>query len=188
MGKYICKNNVSINNGSIVEAIQYDGQNLKSINDFVGNKLVLEYDSNGNDLNYVKTFQGNMLLYLAAYIIKFKDGKIYLCDSYNFNKDFEEIDDAVKVEKIYSNVTVTKEQVMENMKDVICRTAMEFDKPVTYVTVRMINGFTLRESTTCVDPSNYDEEIGKQICLEKIEDKIWFLLGYALQDSLFKNK
>ena len=81
---------------------------------------------------------------------------------------------------------VTKEEVMENMQDVICKTATEIDKPVTYVTVRMKNGFTLRESTTCVDPDNYDEEVGKQICLEKIEDKIWFLLGYALQDKVYK--
>ena len=82
--------------------------------------------------------------------------------------------------------TVTKEEVMENMQDVICKTAIEFDKPVTYVTVRMKNGFTLRESTTCVDPVNYDEEVGKQICLERIEDKIWFLLGYALQNKIYK--
>ncbi len=80
---------------------------------------------------------------------------------------------------------ITIEQVKSNMQDVLCNTAMEFDKPVTYVTVRMKNGFTLRESTTCVDPANYDEEIGKQICLEKIEDKIWFLLGYNLQNKIY---
>jgi hypothetical protein len=83
-----------------------------------------------------------------------------------------------------SEITVTKEQVQENMQDVIVRTLQDFEKPCTYVTVRMKNGFTLRESTTCVDPANYDEEIGKQICLEKIEDKVWFLLGYALQDKV----
>lgn len=83
-------------------------------------------------------------------------------------------------------ITVTPEEVQENMKDILVKTEIEFDKPVTYVTVRMKNGFTIRESTTCVDPSNYDEEIGKQICLEKIEDKIWFLLGYSLQDKVFK--
>lgn len=82
--------------------------------------------------------------------------------------------------------TVTKEEVLDNMKDIIVRTVVEFDKPCTYVTVRMKNGFTVRESTTCVDPINYSEEIGKQICLEKIEDKIWFLLGYALQDNIYK--
>lgn len=87
-----------------------------------------------------------------------------------------------------TSITVTKEQVQENMQDVIVRTLQDFDKPCTYVTVRMKNGFTLRESTTCVDPANYDEEIGKQICLKKIEDKIWFLLGYALQDRVYKEK
>ena len=83
-----------------------------------------------------------------------------------------------------SEITVTQEQVNENMKDVIVRTLQDFEKPCTYVTVRMKNGFTLRESTTCVDPANYDEETGKKICLEKIEDKVWFLLGYALQDKV----
>ncbi len=83
-----------------------------------------------------------------------------------------------------SKISVTQEQVQENMQDVIVRTLQDFEKPCTYVTVRMKNGFTLRESTTCVDPANYDEEIGKKICLEKIEDKIWFLLGYALQDKV----
>ena len=85
-------------------------------------------------------------------------------------------------------VTVTKEEVLANMQDVIVRTVVEFDKPCTYVTVRMKNGFTLRESTTCVDPANYSEEIGKEICLRKIEDKVWFQLGYALQDRYPDNQ
>lgn len=85
-----------------------------------------------------------------------------------------------------NKITVTKEEVQENMKDVIVKTVIEFEKPVTYVTVRMINGFTLRESTTCVDPANYNENIGKEICLAKIEDKIWFILGYTLQEKLYQ--
>lgn len=85
-----------------------------------------------------------------------------------------------------TNIKVTPEEVKENMKDVIVRTLDDFGKPCTYVTVRMKNGFTLRESTTCVDPANYSEEIGKQICLEKIEDKVWFLLGYALQEKQYQ--
>lgn len=82
------------------------------------------------------------------------------------------------------NNTVTKEEVLANMQTIICRTVIEFDKPTTYVTVRMKNGFTLRESTTCVDPANYNEEIGKKICLKRIEEKIWNLLGYVLQENL----
>ena len=85
-----------------------------------------------------------------------------------------------------TKITVTPEEVAENMKDVIVRTVVEFGKPCTYVTVRMKNGFTLRESTTCVDPKNYNEEIGKQVCLKCIENKVWYLLGYALQERAFK--
>ena len=84
-------------------------------------------------------------------------------------------------------ITVTREDVLANMQDVVVKTVVEFDKPCTYVTVRMKNGFTLRESTTCVDPANYNEEIGKEICLQKIEDKVWFLLGYALQTPYQSN-
>lgn len=77
--------------------------------------------------------------------------------------------------------TVTIEEVKANMQDVFVTTLKPFDKPVTFVEVRMLNGFTVRESATCVDPANYDEEIGKQICLKRIEDKIWMLLGYEKQ-------
>ena len=83
--------------------------------------------------------------------------------------------------------TVTIEQVKENMQDIIVRTLDDFGKPCTYVTVRMKNGFTLRESTTCVDPANYNEDIGKEICLKRIENQIWFLLGYQLQEDLFRS-
>lgn len=61
--------------------------------------------------------------------------------------------------------------------------SIDFGKPCTYVSVRMKNCFTLRD---CVNPANYSEEIGKEICLKHIEDKIWLLLGYALQDKAFK--
>lgn len=86
-----------------------------------------------------------------------------------------------------TKITVTPEQVKENMQDVIVRTLDDFGKPTTYVTVKMKNGFTLRESTTCVDPANYNENIGRDICLEKIEDKVWFLLGYQLQEDIYRS-
>ena len=80
--------------------------------------------------------------------------------------------------------TVTIEQVKENMQDVIVRTLQDFGKPCTYVTVRMKNGFTLRESTTCVDPANYDHELGKSICMKAIEKEVWKLLGWSLNDDM----
>ena len=76
---------------------------------------------------------------------------------------------------------VSIEEVKANMQDVFVTTIQAHDKPVTFVEVRMLNGFTVCESTTCVDPANYDEEIGKQVCLKRIEDKIFMLLGYVKQ-------
>lgn len=58
----------------------------------------------------------------------------------------------------------------------------------TVVTVELENGFILTESSACIDSKNYDEEIGKQICLEKIENKLWELEGYKLQDKIFKEE
>ena len=56
---------------------------------------------------------------------------------------------------------------------------------VTLVAVKLENGFCLTESSGCVDVANYDENIGKEICMKKIEDKLWELEGYMLQEKLF---
>ena len=50
--------------------------------------------------------------------------------------------------------TVTIEDVKENMQDVFVTTLKPFNKSVTFVEVRMKNGFTIRETTTYVDPTN----------------------------------
>lgn len=45
------------------------------------------------------------------------------------------------------------------------------------------NGFEIVESSSCVDSKNYSQEIGKEICMSKIRDKIWGLLGFLLQTA-----
>lgn len=54
----------------------------------------------------------------------------------------------------------------------------------TIVTAKLPNEFVIVESTGCVDPANYDESIGVEICKKRIEDKIWYLEGYLLQDRI----
>jgi len=55
---------------------------------------------------------------------------------------------------------------------------------VTTVTVTLANGFTITETSTCVDPKNYDPEVGVMCCMERIEDKVWFLLGFLLSSGI----
>ena len=59
-----------------------------------------------------------------------------------------------------------------------------FDK-CTVVTCKLPNGFIIVESSACVDPNNYDEAIGFDICMKRIKDKVWELEGYMLQDKVY---
>ena len=79
-----------------------------------------------------------------------------------------------------SNIKVTQAEIdlLLNSADVQVRT--EFGK-CTVVTVRLRNGFILTESSACVDPANYDVELGKKLCFQHIENRLWELEGYALQ-------
>lgn len=65
-------------------------------------------------------------------------------------------------------VTQTEIDLLLNSADVQVRT--EFGK-CTVVTVRLRNGFILTESSACVDPANYDAELGKRLCLQHIENR-----------------
>ena len=56
----------------------------------------------------------------------------------------------------------------------------------TIVSLQLPNGFVITESSSCVDPVNYDEKLGKQICMERIKNKVWELEGYRLQCALYE--
>jgi len=86
-----------------------------------------------------------------------------------------------------TKLTVTKEMIAENMKDVNVRTAEEYGKIVTDVTVTMKNGFTLHAGVDS-DPENYNEEKDKEYCLESIKMDIRLILEYTLYDQANKKK
>ena len=86
-----------------------------------------------------------------------------------------------------TKLTVTKEQIAENMNNVDVRTAEEYGNIVTDVTVTMKNGFTLHVGTASA-PEYYNEEEDKEYCLKNIKNKIRLILEYELQDTIFKEK
>ena len=86
-----------------------------------------------------------------------------------------------------SQNVVTKEKIKSILDETIFETKKVYDK-CTVVSAKLPNGFIITESSACVDPSNYDEELGKQICIKKIEDNIWELEGYKLQSQLYLDK
>lgn len=54
----------------------------------------------------------------------------------------------------------------------------------TVVRAVLRNGFEIVESSACVSAENYSEKMGAEICMEKIKDKVWFLLGFLLQTAV----
>jgi len=55
----------------------------------------------------------------------------------------------------------------------------------TVVSCTLPNGFVIVESSSCVDPANYEHKLGTEICLRRIEDKIWAFEGYRLQCEIY---
>ena len=78
---------------------------------------------------------------------------------------------------------VTSDAIDAIIEDSEISVATAFDK-CTIVACRLPNGFVIVESAACVDPDNYDEEIGVEACMERIYDKVWELEGYRTQDKL----
>lgn len=58
----------------------------------------------------------------------------------------------------------------------------------TCVTATLPSGFEIVATSACVDPANYDEALGRKLCINKIEDKLWELEGYRLQVENHANK
>ena len=80
--------------------------------------------------------------------------------------------------------TVTQEVVKAIMANSTFDVETMFHK-CTVVACKLPNGFVIVETSACVSPENYDEKIGVEICMKKIENKIWELEGYRLQSEIY---
>lgn len=57
----------------------------------------------------------------------------------------------------------------------------QLDPKTTLVKQDTITGFVQYEVSSCVDPANYDHELGTILCVERIKDRLWPFLGFVLQ-------
>jgi hypothetical protein len=57
----------------------------------------------------------------------------------------------------------------------------QVDSKTSLVNFKLKTGFELYATSSCVDPINYSEELGKKYGSEEINKKIWFALGFVLQ-------
>lgn len=91
-------------------------------------------------------------------------------------------------EKAYMSLTPNGEPegkaplICQSMVDdfILYHNTMTVGDRTTVVHAVLRNGFSITESSACVCAENYDMQIGEDICMEKIEDKVWMLLGFLL--------
>lgn len=79
--------------------------------------------------------------------------------------------------------TITQKDVDLFTNEVIATNLQ--DGKSTLVQAETLTGFRQYEVSSCVDPKNYDPELGKSIGAKRIKDKIWGHLGFVLQWAKF---
>lgn len=104
----------------------------------------------------------------AGYAVKYPDG--YL--SWSPERSFED----AYLPQGQDDSRVTEEMV----DDFIVRHQSTRLGNHAVVLVELRNGFTLIEESACVDPANYDQELGEKYALEKAKKRVWNLLGFLL--------
>ena len=115
----------------------------------------------------------------AGYRVRYTDGY----ESWSPKAVFEqaylplEHDRALKTDEPSISAKMVEDFILETWTETL-------GEKTTVVRAVLRNGFEIVESSSCVSPENYDEAMGREICLEKIRDKVWELLGFLLQTAV----
>ena len=72
--------------------------------------------------------------------------------------------------------TVTKE-ILESLIERVEYQRHE-DTTLTHCVIHLKNGWVQDGSSACIDPNNFDVDIGRKIAYENAFDKLWQLEGY----------
>ena len=62
------------------------------------------------------------------------------------------------------------------------------ESTVTLCNITLTNGYSVRGESACVDPRNFNVEIGKGLAYKDAFTKLWPLEGYLLAESRFQNE
>lgn len=76
---------------------------------------------------------------------------------------------------------VTKDFLTGEIADVKYQ---RLDGTLTHCTITTHDGFTFTGESACIDPAQFDEEIGKQIAYNQAFDKMWTPYGFWLNKTL----
>ena len=106
-----------------------------------------------------------------GYAVKYPDGYISWSPKDVFEKAYLPMGEG-------NTNKITEEMVTDFIKTTATTT---LGTKTTIVHCELVNGFIITEASSCVDPANYDKELGEKICMDRIKSKVWELLGFLLQ-------
>lgn len=87
-----------------------------------------------------------------------------------------------------SKNTVTQEQIDSIIDQSSLEVFHRVHEKQCLVVAKLPNGFTVVGEAACVDPNNYDEQIGYDLAVKHIKNRLWELEGYSLQNKLHSNQ
>lgn len=159
--------------------------------------IIKKYEINCFDILYNNTTIENLItdfyskLIDSEYFIKFPKLEELFIDYYKSLNIT-----VIPAKTILTNEKITRiENIKQEVEDKITLEHIEskidkveyfvFDMKTTICNVTLKNGFNVTGESSCVNPKNYNKELGEQISYENAKKKIWALEGYLLQEKLY---
>ena len=144
------------------------------MNKYIGCKMVEAEPMTDIDFNVFKKgaitedFGG---ITTEGYKVVYPDGYVSWSPKEVFEKAYLRVGD---------NNTIMESNVNDFVKSL---DVSQWGDKTTVVHATLANGFIMTESSSCVDPTNFNMDIGENICKEKIYNKLWGMLGFLLQTA-----
>lgn len=85
-----------------------------------------------------------------------------------------------------SNIRITAAHVDSTIKRVIY--LQPSGTTLTLCIMELRNGTYVTGESACVDPENFNKDIGERIAHENAKEKIWSLEGYLLKQSFYEEQ
>lgn len=114
-----------------------------------------------------------------GYLVKYSDSYVSWSPKDVFEKAYLPM-------AVNERLRTDKPSIGQQMVDdfIVSAEVQTMGEKCTVVRAVLRNGFEIVESSACVSKENYDETLGAEICMKKIKDKVWFLLGFLLQTAV----
>lgn len=161
-----------------------DGMRMKK---YIGTKMVeaekafkigdVIYSNENNEIDAYMLAEGEVAY--MGYKVRYPDGYESFSPKAVFEKAYLPLEENKKLKT--DAPSISQKMVDDFISHYETKT---LGNKTTVVRAVLVNGFEIVESSSCVSEENYDEGLGYEICVKKIKEKVWYLLGFLLQTAV----